>query len=206
MKLKSPVEVSVTGEKFVLALYGGQRLAMLDEYMYSAYNRNIAIKSIGATFTLAQQLDSILCGHIYKYHNGHSPTEWGWKYHNNSLTPIATDLPAASQKLMKVISCNCKKDASANKRGANINKRPPGLIAPPFTIGFLTTENLPKVKLGQVEAGSNIAQNHSPTVQITFIFIDFRVCDFAFGFKTQNAPCVSRFKRVLFSDRFQFAF
>ena len=45
-----------------------------------------------------------------------------------------------------------------------------------------------------------------PTVQITFIFIDFRVCDFAFAFKTQNAPCVSRFKRVLFSDRFQFAF
>ena len=32
------------------------------------------------------------------------------------------------------------------------------------------------------------------------------VCDFAFAFKTQNAPCVSRFKRVLFSDRFQFAF
>ena len=46
----------------------------------------------------------------------------------------------------------------------------------------------------------------SITVQITFIFIDFRVCDFAFAFKTQNAPCVSRFKRVLFSDRFQFAF
>ena len=44
------------------------------------------------------------------------------------------------------------------------------------------------------------------TVQITFIFIDFRVCDFAFAFKTQNASCVSRFKRVLFSDRFQFAF
>ena len=43
------------------------------------------------------------------------------------------------------------------------------------------------------------------TVQITFIFIDFRVCDFAFAFKTQNAPCVSRFRRVLFSDRFQFA-
>ena len=47
---------------------------------------------------------------------------------------------------------------------------------------------------------------HVFTVQITFIFIDFRVCDFAFAFKTQNAACVSRFKRVLFSDRFQFAF
>ena len=44
------------------------------------------------------------------------------------------------------------------------------------------------------------------TVQITFIFIDFRVCDFAFAFKTQNSSCVSRFKRILFSDRFQFAF
>ena len=44
------------------------------------------------------------------------------------------------------------------------------------------------------------------TVQITVIFIDFRVCDFAFAFKTQNAPCVSRFKRVLFSDRLVSAF
>ena len=33
MKLKSPVEVSVTGEKFVLALYGGQRLATLDAHV-----------------------------------------------------------------------------------------------------------------------------------------------------------------------------
>ena len=49
-------------------------------------------------------------------------------------------------------------------------------------------------------------KSNTRTVQITFIFIDFRVCDFAFAFKTQNAPCVSRFKRVLFSDRFQFAF
>ena len=48
--------------------------------------------------------------------------------------------------------------------------------------------------------------SQASTVQITFILIDFRVCDFAFAFKTQNAPCVSRFKRVLFSDRFQFAF
>ena len=31
MKLR--VQVSVTGEKFVIALYGCQRLAMMDEYM-----------------------------------------------------------------------------------------------------------------------------------------------------------------------------
>ena len=103
--------MSVTGENFVLALYAGQRLATLDEYMYYAYNRNIAIKSIGATFTLAAtarqhslrtylQLQQWLGRDL-------PPTEWGWKYHNNSLTLIDTDLPAAPQKLMKVISCNC---------------------------------------------------------------------------------------------------
>ena len=36
------------------------------------------------------------------------PTEWGWKYHNNSPISITTDLLDAPQKLMKVISCNCK--------------------------------------------------------------------------------------------------
>ena len=36
------------------------------------------------------------------------PAEWGWKYHNNSLIPIATDLLAAPQKLVKVMNCNCK--------------------------------------------------------------------------------------------------
>ena len=113
--------MSVTGEKFVLALYGCQRLAMLDEYRYYAYNRNIASKSIGATFTLAalpptsaaarqQSLRTYLQVQQW-FGRDLPPTEWGWKYHNNSLIPIATDLPAAPQKLMKVISCNCKKDA-----------------------------------------------------------------------------------------------
>ena len=38
------------------------------------------------------------------------------------------------------------------------NKRPPGLIAPPITIGFLTTENF---ELGQLKVVLNITQNHS---------------------------------------------
>ena len=41
--------------------------------------------------------------------------------------------------------------------------------------------------------GLTAVQDPRYTVQITFIFIDFRVCDFAFAFKTfktQNAPCV----------------
>ena len=75
-----------------------------------------------------------------------------------------------------------------------LNKRPTGLIAPPFIIGFLDTENLPKVKTllkithlasrksclviicpnsyekltkvksGQIGVGLNIAQNHSSSL------------------------------------------
>ena len=51
---KKKMETKVLlGEKFVLALYGSQRFATLDEYMYNAHNRNIASKSMGVTFTLA---------------------------------------------------------------------------------------------------------------------------------------------------------
>ena len=39
-----------------------------------------------------------------------------------------------------------------------INKRHIGMIAPPLIIGFLATENWPKVKLGHVEVNSNINQ------------------------------------------------
>ena len=88
MKLR--VQVSVTGEKFVLALYGCQRLAMLDEYMYYAYNRNIASKSIGATFTLAAlpPTSAVVRQHsLWTYLQVQQwlgrdlrPAEWGWKY------------------------------------------------------------------------------------------------------------------------------
>ena len=108
-----------------LAFYGGQRLATLDEYRY--YNRNIAIKSMGATFTLAAfpptsaatQQHSLWTYLQVQQWLGRDlpPAEWGWKYHNNSLIPITTDLLAAPQKLMKVISCNCKAGCTSTPCG-----------------------------------------------------------------------------------------
>ena len=106
-------EVSATGKQFVLALYEGQRLATLDEYRYYAHNRNIASKSIGATFTLAAlpPTSSVARQHSLRTYwqvqqllgRDLPPAEWGWKYHNNSLITIATDLPATPPKLMKLI-------------------------------------------------------------------------------------------------------
>ena len=80
---------------------------MLDEYRYYAYNRNIASRSIGATFTLTAlpPTSSAARQHsLWTYLQVQQllgkdlpPTEWGWKYHNNSLIPIATDVPATPQ-------------------------------------------------------------------------------------------------------------
>ena len=105
---------------------------------------------------------------------------------------------------------------------------PPGLYSaamdPSYNIHFLRTIQLfnnsthaylPYRNLCQIRTINTLNSDKSRnplnlrnthTVQITLIFIDFRICNFAFALKTQNAPCVSRFKRVLFSDRFQFAF
>ena len=70
----------------------------------------------------------------------------------------------------------------------------------------LTLKEIPQYLSFKIVPSTPVILMSIITVQITFIFIDFRVCDFAFALKTQNAPCVSRFKRILFSDRFQFAF
>ena len=85
---------------------------MLDEYSY--YNRNIAIKSMGATFTQAAFPPTSAAARQHSlwtylqvqqcFGRDLPPTGWGSKYHNNSLIPIATDLFASPQKLMKVIS------------------------------------------------------------------------------------------------------
>ena len=110
-----------------LAFYGGKMLDTLDEYRY--YNRNIAIKSMGATFTLAafpptsaaaQQISLRTYLQMQQWLGRDlPPAEWGWKYHNNSLIPIATDLLAAPQKLMKVISSTVKQDAQVRFVGAD---------------------------------------------------------------------------------------
>ena len=36
------------------------------------------------------------------------PEEWGWKLQENQIIPITTDLPPATDSLLKVLRCNCK--------------------------------------------------------------------------------------------------
>ena len=41
------------------------------------------------------------------------PTKWGWKITNNMMMPKYTDLPCVPEKLLKIISCNCKTGCSS---------------------------------------------------------------------------------------------
>ena len=38
------------------------------------------------------------------------PTEWGWKLTNGQLFPVLTHHPPAPEKLLNLISCNCKQN------------------------------------------------------------------------------------------------
>ena len=80
--------------------------------------------------------------------------------------------------------------------------RPPDdawIVPPPDVPLFLTTRYTASLSTPE---GTSAALQYKSRLSSQI----FRVCDFAFAFKTQNAPCVPRFKRVLLSDRFQFVF
>ena len=82
----------------------------------------IANKSLSASFTLATlPLTSAAARHhslrtylqVQQWLRKDLPIEWGWKSHTNSLLPIPTDLHAAPQKFMKLISCGCKAECKS---------------------------------------------------------------------------------------------
>jgi hypothetical protein len=39
-----------------------------------------------------------------------NPTDWGWQIHEGRLVPIATDIDAAPEDLLKVVRCKCRSD------------------------------------------------------------------------------------------------
>ena len=41
-----------------------------------------------------------------------SMEDWGWKFTDNQVFPVATDLPPAPDSLLQLIRCNCSSDCS----------------------------------------------------------------------------------------------
>lgn len=112
-------QIAVAGEAFIIALYGKSKNKTLDEYRYYMYHQYTAKKSLKANFDLASlpPTSAAASQHSFRvYHqvqtwlgNDLDPCQWGWRLVGNSLLPIPTTLPPAPDRIMHVISCNCKK-------------------------------------------------------------------------------------------------
>ena len=56
-----------------------------------------------------------------------NPAEWGWKFENEKLVPIKTDLDPAPQFLLNVIRCNCQITTRNPCGGLNCSCRKHGI-------------------------------------------------------------------------------
>lgn len=120
----SKADVCAAGEKFLLILYGGERFATLDECRYFAYTKAISIQSVSSTFNLATLPPTSVAAQQHSLRtylqvqqwleNDLPPIEYGWKLAHGDLVPVATELPPAPEKLLKMISCTCKKGCKAH--------------------------------------------------------------------------------------------
>jgi hypothetical protein len=44
-----------------------------------------------------------------------NPLEWGWELSCGKMDPVKTHLPAAPEKLLRIIHCNCKGDCTSKR-------------------------------------------------------------------------------------------
>lgn len=115
-------QIAASGQNFICELYNIKKEMPLEEARYYLYSRYIASSKLSSNFDLATlpPTKSAADQHAYRtYHqvqawkgNNLSPTDWGWKAVGSSLTPTSTDLPAAPEHLLKLISCTCRSQCS----------------------------------------------------------------------------------------------
>ena len=110
--------VAQAGERFFLCLYGGHKCKTIDQLRYNNYKKTIAQQSLKMSFKLASlpPTSAATKQHSFRTYlqiqawlgNELVATEWGWKSENGKLIPVPTDLPPAPDKILNMISCNCK--------------------------------------------------------------------------------------------------
>lgn len=117
-KNSSHEEITDSGIKYILALYGAQPSeSSIDQHRYFSFvkstnnNRAVKLESLPPTWSAAQQ-------HVYRVYfqvqkwlgnNDLTPETWGWAMKNNVLQPVTTLLPPAPDVLLNRIFCNCMK-------------------------------------------------------------------------------------------------
>ncbi|CAG9769581.1 unnamed protein product [Ceutorhynchus assimilis] len=100
-------------ERFLLALYGCGDERNLNNVRYRFYQRIGTKQSVTTTFDVATLPPTSAAAkqHLYRvYHQGNRlpEAEWGWISHAGQLKPIPTTKEPAPERVLNIISCNCK--------------------------------------------------------------------------------------------------
>ena len=111
-------EIASAGERFILQLYGAEKIQSLDRFRYVAYNHAIRKSSLSSSFKLESLPPTSAAAKQHSYRtfltvqqwlgNKFNPTEWGWTLADEVLVPIGTDQPVAPECLLKMLWCGCK--------------------------------------------------------------------------------------------------
>ena len=117
-------QIASSGEKFLLLMYNAHKTCQsLDNMRFLIYkkqvNKNKLISASGLELcALPPTSDSAKYQSYRSYHqiqkwldNDNDPTSWGYT-RNNYLIPVVKDKAAAPDKILKLLSCGCKKGYS----------------------------------------------------------------------------------------------
>lgn len=117
-KSSSPQEIADAGEAFMCVIYGGKQTDEINTLRYRLYLKTVAKQKIDGSFKMsvlpptseATKQHSFRVFHQIQGWKNHDmePTHWGWKLENGLYSPIPTLLEPAPQKLLCLVSCNCK--------------------------------------------------------------------------------------------------
>ena len=109
-----PSLLTLVGERFFIALYGGNKDDSLDGLRYKRFAKTVTKNSFNLS-SLPPTQDAARFHSLRVYHQVQSwlgryqnPEDWGWKKHANIWMPIQASKPPAPPDLMKLIFCRCK--------------------------------------------------------------------------------------------------
>ncbi|KAJ8886546.1 hypothetical protein PR048_012757 [Dryococelus australis] len=112
-------EVKEVGEDLILKLYGCHNSNSLDVSRYAMYLKAVArmslksksiMASLPPTSAAAKQHTFGTYYQVRKWlvYKDINPMEWGWSITNDTNYPIHSTKPLAPEKVIKLVSCNCK--------------------------------------------------------------------------------------------------
>ncbi len=122
--------IELAGAEALLVIYGSKTAPSLDSARVMKFQLKVATSAGYVPPEKLPPTNNAAVFHSYRtYHqvqawrgNDMSPEDWGWRSSSTCLVPVRMTQPAAPEKLLRIIRCNCggkcdKKTCSCRKNG-----------------------------------------------------------------------------------------